>query len=172
MKVYLAGQGGFPWKNQNYYNFYRLDSYFDIKSKSSYHYKFKDYILDSGVFTYLTSKKDKKVDWDKYVYEYANYVKKEGIINYVEVDVDVKIGLKEVERLRQNLEKSVGYNGIPVWHLNRGYDKWLEICKDYDYICFGAFLTDGLKESKFNFVKKFLFDAKKNNSKVHGLGMT
>ena len=35
-----------------------------------------------------------------------------------------------------------------------------------------SFLTDGLKESKFHMIEKFLNDAKKENCKVHGLGFT
>ena len=70
------------------------------------------------------------------------------------------------------LEKRVGWKSIPVWHTNRGYDKWLEIVKDYDYVCFGSFLTDGCKRSKYPLIAKFLSDASKQNCKVHGLGFT
>ena len=75
-------------------------------------------------------------------------------------DIESVIGLEETEKLRKRLEKRVGWKSIPVWHMNRGYDKWIEICKEYDYVCFGAFLTDGLKESKFYMIEQFLNDAK------------
>ena len=68
MKVYLAGEGGHPWLKDDFYDFFRLDSYLSAKKKreGNNFYKYNDFILDSGVFTYLTSKKDDNIDWDKY----------------------------------------------------------------------------------------------------------
>jgi hypothetical protein len=61
---------------------------------------------------------------------------------------------------------------MPVWHLSREWDKWVEICRDYDYVCFGAFITDGMTPSQYEIVPKFLNEAKKHDCKVHGLGFT
>lgn len=156
-------------------NCYGLYSYHYVKKneklKSSMH-KWKGFILDSGIFTYLNGLDGSKVDWNKYVDDYADFVRENKVKNYVEVDVDRLIGLEGVEKLRERLEKRVGWKCMPVWHLNRGYDKWLELCKNYEYICFGAFITDGLKQNKYIYIKKFLEYAKKENCKVHGLGMT
>jgi hypothetical protein len=134
----------------------------------------KTSILDSGIFTYLTSKrqKAKSLDWDKYIYEYAEFVKEHNIKNYVEVDIDRIIGLSEVKRLTAILEKKVGWKPMPVWHLNRGIEDWYRICRDYDYICFGAFLTDSLDVKLFKYLPAFLKVAKENNCRVHGLGFT
>ena len=156
-------------------NCYGLYSYFyarkDKTLLNSMH-RWKGFILDSGIFTYLNGLDGSKVDWNKYVDDYADFVRENKVKNYVEVDVDRLVGLAGVEKLRERLENRVGWKCIPVWHMNRGYDKWLEICRNYDYVCFGAFITDGLKPSKYNAIKKFLYDAKKENCKVHGLGMT
>lgn len=171
MKIYLAGTGNFCWQPRDFYNFYRLESYLAIKKDDPIE-RYKDFILDSGIFSYLNGKKTEGVDWDKYVYDYAKLVRERRIRNYVEVDVDKMIGLKETERLRRSLEKQVGWKSMPVWHTNRGYDKWLEICRDYDYVCFGAFLTDNLSASKYHLIEKFISDAQKENTKVHGLGFT
>lgn len=151
----------------------------------SYHYeknrdisediaKSKGFILDSGVFTFLNKKKEfsSKVDWEKYVYEYGSYVKKHKIKNYVEVDIDKLIGMDLVDNLRHKLENIVGWQSMPVWHINRGYDVWLKLCKEYNYVCFGAFLTDNLQKNKYHHILKFLDDAKKTGCKVHGLGYT
>ena len=105
-------------------------------------------------------------------FNYANFVKSNNIKNYVEIDIDQKIGLDGVKKLRHSIEKIVGYKCMPVWHMNRGYDNWLSVCNDYDYVCFGAFITDGLSEDKYRYIPKFINDARKNNCKVHGLGMT
>jgi hypothetical protein len=180
MKIYLAAPANTsdPFVRDEFFDFYSLQSYHYIKkafrNEGKIHNKYKDFMLDSGVFTYLTSLKEKAktLDWEKYIYDYGSFVKKYKIQKYVEVDVDKVLGEKEVEKLTKKLEKLVGWKTIPVWHMNRSYDSWLKICKDYDYICFGAFLTDGLKQSKFPMINKFLFDAAKSKTKVHGLGFT
>jgi hypothetical protein len=154
---------------------YGLFSYHYTKNAPkfiAYHSQFKDFILDSGIFTYLNGKDTKNVDWEKYIYDYGNFVKLHNIKNYVEVDIDQIVGLKEVERLRAKLEKQVGWQSMPVWHINRGYENWLQTCTDYNYVCFGAFITDNLKEDKYPFIRKFIYDADKLDCRVHGLGMT
>ena len=76
MKIYLAGHGTrhAHWVVDKFYDFYRLQSFFYINEKETkLHSKYKDFILDSGVFSYLTSKKEqaKTLDWDKYIYDYS-----------------------------------------------------------------------------------------------------
>ena len=141
MRVYLAGMGGLPWKKRNFYDFYRLDSFLVILSDEPVH-KYKDFILDSGAFSYMNGRKTDDIDWDEYADRYAAFVLKKNIRNYIEIDVDRVIGLSEVERLRRRIEKKVGWKSMPVWHVERGYDYWLKMCTDYDYVCFGAFFTD------------------------------
>lgn len=175
MLIYLAGDGNSVWQLNNFYDFHRLDSYLSVrKNKNFFHevHRYKSFILDSGCFTFLKNKAKANIDWEKYVHEYADFVKKNQIKYYVQVDVDTIIGLDLVEKLTVRLEKLVGYQCMPVWHMNRGYDKWLEICKDYKYICFGAFLTDNLKMSNYGKVNKFIYDARIQGTRVHGLGMT
>lgn len=175
MKIYLAGEGILPFLYDEFYDFYRLCSYEYLRKKPDeikVIHKYKDFILDSGIFTFLNGRETANVDWDKYTFEYGQFVKKHQIKNYVEIDIDTVIGLEEVEKLRARLTSQVGHAPIPVWHMNRGYEKWLEICRDYDYVCFGAFITDGLKRDKYHKIAKFLSDAKKENCKVHGLGFT
>lgn len=175
MNVHLAFGGTYFLDEIDTTKLYGLYSYHYAKKDKallSTIHNWKDFILDSGIFTYLNGLDGKNVDWNDYVDKYADFVRENKIRNYVEVDVDRLIGLEGVEILRERLENRVGWKCIPVWHMNRGYDKWLEICKNYDYICFGAFITDGLKPSKYMTIKKFLHDAKKENCKAHGLGMT
>lgn len=135
--------------------------------------RYKSFMLDSGIFTYLNSpEKGENFDWQKYANQYGNFVKKHNIRNYIEIDVDRFLGLDEVERLRRYLEGIVGWKCMPVWHMNRGWDKWLEICRDYRYICFGAFITDNLRMEKYKYIPAFLREAARQGTKVHGLGFT
>lgn len=176
MRVFLSGDGHRPFLKHEFYNFYRLHSYEYLRKSGRNEVplipRYKDFICDSGIFSFLNGKNAKNVDWEEYMYKYSDFIRENKIKNYVEIDVDKMIGLDEVEKLRIKLNKRVGWDCMPVWHINRGYDKWLEICKDYEYICFGAFLTDGLERKKFHMIEQFLKDAKKNNCNVHGLGFT
>ena len=74
MKVFLAGTKGCVRVRQN--SIYCLDSFVEINPKKpSDHRLFEDYLLDSGAFTFMFSKKDHKVDWNEYIDRYASYVK-------------------------------------------------------------------------------------------------
>lgn len=160
-----------------------IEDIFDYKLLMSYYYitpkiavripQYQAFMLDSGIFTYLNNpERAQDVDWYEYATAYGNFVKEHKIEHYIEIDVDKFIGLAEVERLRAHLEKIVGWKCMPVWHMNRGWDKWVEICKDYPYICFGAFITDNLKAAKYRYIPAFLREAAKHGAKVHGLGFT
>ena len=110
MKLFLAGNDG--------YRKQRFDIHLkDLYILESYHYvvkqqwmfplfkEFKGFLLDSGAFTFMTSMKNKKVNWEEYVINYGDFVKKYDIEYFFELDIDPIVGLKEVERLRGVLEK-------------------------------------------------------------------
>lgn len=173
MKVYLAGSGDTPWHRMKFYDFYRLDSFLTVKGSEDEIHRFKGYMLDSGAFSFIMgTAAASKIDWERYAREYANFVKFNNIPLYVELDIDEYLGLDEVERLRGILTKQVGWSPLPVWHVNRGYDYWLKMVTDYDYVCFGSFLSEALDPKKFIYIKQFLNDAEKKDCKVHGLGFT
>lgn len=178
MKIFLAGlpDTQILLAARGQWDFNRLASYhYTSDAALALHTRYRDYILDSGVFTYLTSRKGAQAaatDWDEYVAKYAATVKRHNVRNYVEVDVDKVIGVAEVERLRHRLTELVGWPPMPVWHMGRGWEDWLKTVRDYRYVCFGAFLTDGLPESRYDLIPKFIAEATRVRCKVHGLGMT
>ena len=74
MKIFLAGTKCCVRVRQN--SIYCLDSFVEINPKKpSDHRLFEDYLLDSGAFTFMFSKKDHKVDWNEYINRYSAYVK-------------------------------------------------------------------------------------------------
>lgn len=171
MKVYLAGDVKYPKYNRRF-DYYRLDSFYYCKNdRADTIPKYKNFILDSGVFTFLNQKKP-QIDWYQYADKYADFIKHNQIKYYVEIDVDSFIGLEEVEQLRTYLEKKVGWKSMPVWHIGRGWDNWAKLCRNYDYICFGAFITDGLSKKQYKNLPVFLNEAAKFDCRVHGLGFT
>lgn len=169
----------------------RVDNIYSVKyALESYHYlkerKYTDefmneyvktrdfFILDSGAFTYMNdiSKGKAEINWDKYIENYAAFIKKYQIKNYIELDIDVVVGLKEVERLRKKLEDIVGWKCIPVWHKSRGWNYWEYMVKNYNYVSIGGLVTREIKQKEYSLLNKFIKVAHKNKCKVHGLGFT
>jgi len=156
----------------------------DIYILESYHYilkqewmfpllpQFKGFLLDSGAFTFMTSQKNAKINWEQYVVNYGNFVKKLNINHFFELDIDPIVGLKEVERLRDLLEKTAERKCIPVWHKSRGLEYWKKMCQEYDYVAIGGIVTQEIKRAEYDVFYSFLKIAKENNTKVHGLGFT
>ena len=120
MKLYLAGSGWiFLWDNKKFYNFNRLESFGYIDKKEFPLIKlYNNFILDSGAFTYLNNSKE-SIDWEKYIDSYANFIVKYNVDKFIELDIDSVVGLKEVERLRNQLEKKL-VESVCLFGINQG----------------------------------------------------
>ena len=181
MKVYIAGGNiGYKWAgdyNNEIINNkpYILESYYYIKNNNKWIIKmrpyFKDFLLDSGAFTYMSGKGD-KVDWNKYIEQYADFIKTHDVDYYFELDIDSIVGYDKVKQLRGKLETLTNKPCIPVWHKSRGLDEFKKMAKDYDYIAIGGIVTQEIKRTEYDIFKPLLKIAKENNCKVHGLGFT
>lgn len=132
---------------------------------------YKDFLLDSGAFTFMQNTKT-KINWNEYVERYAMFIKENNIKHFFELDIDNIVGIKEVERLRKKLEHLTGKKCIPVWHKSRGLEYWKTMCKEYDYIAIGGIVTKEIKATEYDIFIPLLKIAKENNCKVHGLGFT
>ena len=148
-------------------NSYVLMSYFYFKDFDVS--IFPNKIIDSGAFT-LFSQNKSKIDFDKYTEEYAEFINKYNIEYFFELDIDVLIGLEEVERLRTKLEKLTRKKCIPVWHVSRGVKKFEEMCNQYKYIAIGGIVSKEITD--YSLLEKLVNYANKRNVKVHGLGFT
>ena len=174
MRIFIAGSGWNEtcWRSKNFWEFNRLESFAYISKEERYEIpKYNDFILDSGAFTYLNGANG-NVNWDKYVENYAAFINKYGVKNFIELDIDPIVGIKEVERLRNKLEKLTNKKSIPVWHKSRGKDYWLRMVKEYNYVAVGGIVTREIKPSEYKHFHWLLAEAKKQNCKVHGLGFT
>lgn len=173
MKIFLAGSGWnrHCWENRDFFDFYRLESFVYIKGEEKNISKYKMFLLDSGAFTFM-SKVNGVVDWDNYIETYADFINKYDVKYFFELDIDVIVGIKEVERLRNKLESLTNKKCIPVWHKSRGLDYWKKMCKEYDYIAIGGIVTQEIKRTEYDVFYPLLKIAKENNTKVHGLGFT
>lgn len=143
-----------------------LDKYMQyIKQKS------KDFILDSGAFTFLN--KGKIENLEDYVNEYIDFINKYDIKNFIELDIDSIVGYEKVLEIRKLIEEKTGKKCIPAFHLSRGIEEYKKLTKEYDYIAIGGIVTKEIKAKDCNKIfPKLLRIAQKNNCKVHGLGFT
>lgn len=174
MKVCLAGTYAMTNENKDKIkeSKYILESFYYISEwQISYIKKMELFLLDSGAFTFMSNSK-KKVVWDEYLEKYAEFINKYDIKNFFELDIDAIVGIKEVERLRNKLEKLTNKKCIPVWHRSRGLEYWEKMTKEYDYVAIGGLAIKDIKKTEYKYMIPLLEIAKKNNCKVHGLGFT
>lgn len=152
---------------------FALASYYYIKNLDyDFQSNFEHFILDSGAFSLFGQKPLSKDEMIKYCDEYADYIIKYNIKNFAELDVDVIYGYDFVLYLRKRLEDKVGRQCIPIWHLSRGKEEFIKMCKEYTYAGIGGIAKKN-KISKYKHLYKYLNRlARKYNCKLHGMGFT
>jgi len=180
MKCYLAG---YNYKKQimdqldidEINKVYILESFYYITDWQKEFIKeglFKDFMLDSGAFTFMENS-NKDVSWDEYLNKYIDFINEYDIDYFFELDVDSIVGLDKVRQMRNKLEVETGKDSIPVWHINRGKENFIKLTKEYDYIAYGAFMTDGISRNKnLKYLPWFIKKAHDNDCKIHLLGYT
>jgi hypothetical protein len=175
MIVYLAGEayGAEVFREFNYC-FNRLDSFFYVRKNKGFAEKIKNYnryLLDSGAFTFIMTKKKIKIDIDYFTDQYIDFIKEHKVQHFFEMDVDSVYGYEKVKGLRKKIESKTGKQSIPVFHKNRGFADWVSMCKDYKYISIGIAGKD-VSWGDYKTFNKFVLSAMEHETKVHGLGIT
>lgn len=174
--LYLAGEhtvknGSLAdWKDLNI-----LESFYYAR-KNKYVPKLlpyaRNFMLDSGAFTFMQS--GEKLDWDMYVNEYCDFINQNDIKLFFELDIDSIVGLSYVEKMRATIERRTGKKPIPVWHVERGKQYFIDMCKEYDYVALGSIAK--VKAGKIRITEEyfpwFVQTAKENGAKIHALGYT
>lgn len=129
--------------------------------------KMKLFIVDSGAFTFMQSKKDK--NYKKYLIEYANFLKNHKIDYFMNLDLDYIIGVEETKKLTDELERIVGKQSIPVFHRKAGWERFKEMVREYKYIAIGTIYEYRKNPKMLQYLVEYAND---NGCKVHGLGFT
>lgn len=177
MNLYLAGEhpvknGRIAAQRGGQYNI--LESFYYCKNNAFIPVlipHLKSFLLDSGAFTFMQGKAS--VNWDSYTEEYAAFINKHDIKLFFELDIDPIVGLKEVERLRKKLEHLTGKKPIPVWHISRGKEYFVKMCKEYPYVALGGIVTQEVPRAVYEKAFPwFIATAHKYGAKIHGLGYT
>ena len=174
MRLFLASPSSHQYLIEEFKkSLFILESYFYFKEwEISLIYSSKDFLLDSGAFTFLNSQKSKSPDFDKYLERYISFINKYDIKHFFELDIDKIVGYKKVLEYREKLEYETGKKCIPVWHRSRGKDEYYKICEDYDYIAVGGLAIKEIKKNEYKFLNALCKIAKERDCKVHGLGFT
>ena len=130
------------------------------------------FMLDSGAFTFMMQRKaGQNIDWDEYIERYADFINRNKVDLFFELDIDCIVGIKEVERLRNRLERLTCKPCIPVWHKPRGPEYFLRMCDEYKYVSLGG-IGDEIFRGEFKYFPWFIDQAHKRGCKIHGLGFT
>lgn len=174
MKVCLACPSSRKFLKNEYYkckffleSFYSMEDWLIPIIKST-----EFFMLDSGAFSFMNNQKGNSVDFDSYLNSYIEFINKNDIQYFFELDVDSIVGIKEVERLRQRLEKETGKKCIPVWHKSRGKEYFIQMCKDYEYVAIGGIVTKEITPKDYKYFKWFIDTAHHYGCKIHGLGFS
>lgn len=141
-------------------------------AQDSYIEKFtlcKDFLMDSGAFTIMHSKKN-NFDIKGFTEEYGNFVKKWNIDNFIELDIDSVFGINVYRDCLHRLQDITGKDPIRVMHAWRGKDYYEELVKQKKFICIGGLATKNMKLNR-SCLQWFIDVAHKNDCKVHGLGI-
>lgn len=131
----------------------------------------RTFLCDSGLFTFVNT--GVNVNLEAYADEYADYVRENNIKDYIELDVDEIKGVAWTRKLRDRIENRVGWQSIPVFHVVRGKESFIQDCKDYERICVGFMLSEGLPNTlTHKYVPWFIDKAHELDCRIHGLGFT
>ncbi|MCC8175499.1 MAG: hypothetical protein LIO91_03605 [Bacteroidales bacterium] len=174
MKLYLAGAIGMkPFLDKiDLRRFYMLESFLTIQPwQIPLIPQCAGFMLDSGAFSFIEGRKLSNLE--TYVQRYIDFVRTNNIRQYIELDLDPIIGVENARKLRSRLEAEIGWPSIPVWHLCRGKQAFLEMCDEYDYVAIGGVATGDSDRRKLMPILPWLIaEAHKRNAKIHGLGFT
>lgn len=132
--------------------------------------KLKNFMLDSGAFTFFTQ--GRTVDWFSYIDRYIDFIVRNNVKLFFELDIDVLIGYENVKKLRKRLERGTKRKCIPVWHKSRGKEEFLRLCDEYDYVALGGVVPKEIKRSEYKVFPWFINEAHKRGTKLHCLGYT
>lgn len=154
---------------------------FDLSILESFYYAdgwtealipyFRNFMLDSGAFTFMTSHNG-KVDWNDYLKRYAAFINKNDVKLFYELDIDSIVGYEAVLEMRKFLELETGKQPIPVWHKSRGKNEFLKMCDEYKYVAIGGIVSKEITRQEYHHFPWFINEAHKRGCKIHGLGFT
>lgn len=178
MKIFFAGNPGyFTYDIEAEFSImFRLQSFaYDKREEFAKKQNlFKDTMLDSGAYTYAMAQNavDKNIDWKEYIDNYIRYINKYNIGKFFELDIDNIVGEKNVRRITKYIERKVGRQPIPVWHLSRGKQNFIDMCKNYPYVAIGGIVAKEISLAQQKYFPWFVKTAHSYGAQIHALGLS
>lgn len=174
MKLFLANTSSRKYLKKYFTKvLFILESYFYFKEwQIPLIHSSKDFLLDSGAFTFIKSTKTKTPDFDKYLKRYIDFINKYDVKHFFELDIDSVVGHDKVLEYRKKLEYETNKKCIPVWHKSRGKEEYYRLCENYDYIAIGGLAIKEIKKNEYKFLNNLCTIANQRNCKIHALGFT
>lgn len=131
------------------------------------------YMLDSGAFSYMNNPK-KSLILSDHIKQYCYYINEFDINDFIELDLDVFMSLDEVENLRKKVYLETHKKPIIVWHPERGYDYWKNMCKENEFVAIGGLVTSNTSctPERIKELCEMCDEAHMYGTRVHGLGFT
>lgn len=112
------------------------------------------------------------LNWEEYIERYADFINRNKIEKFFELDIDSVVGYDMVLAYRKKLEKLTGKQCIPVWHKSRKISEWKVMCREYPYVAIGGIVSKEIREEQYKAFPSMIYEAHKQDAKVHGLGFT
>jgi len=134
----------------------------------------RDFLLDCGAFSFVfgsnTAGASRGINWKEYVRNYADFVKEFKIQKYLEIDIDAIVGYDRVVYYRNMLEDLVGWPCIPVYHVGRTDEQFVESCQGRPYVCYGTNIGEAAKNNPN--VARIANMAHEQGCRIHLLGVS
>lgn len=151
--------------------FYMLESFYYIrKEQIALIPKSKDFLLDSGAFSFMVG--TSKPKFEDYLDNYIAFINEHNIKHFFELDIDNVVEYERVKEYRRRLEKGTGKQCIPVWHKSRGKQEFLKMCDEYPYVAIGGIVSGEIQKNEYKYFPWFIEQAHNKGSLIHGLGFT
>ena len=102
----------------------------------------------------------------------STFINTWNVHHFFELDIDRIVGLEKVEEFRRRIESKTGKQSIPVWHSNRGWQYFVNMCKEYSYVSIGGIAKNPNGKAIEKIFPWFIQEAHRTGTQIHGLGYT
>jgi len=138
--------------------------------KRQYSHIFKDFIVDSGAYSFMGGSSNTPPVEEIYAYtqKYAMRMKEDDIDHFVEMDIERVYGFQVYRDCLHMLQDITGREPLRVWHPHRGWDYIDALSRKFDWVCLGGINFGTVTP---DIMDRMLRIAHSNGCRVHALGV-
>lgn len=166
MTIYISGFDSCSFSKLKFSKINYMGSIFDLKDVKIPFGVIGKFFLDSGVFSFLTSKNElKKEKIDNLLDYYIDVINTIKPDYFVELDLDKFFDYEQIIKWRRRLEQKTGRQPVLCFHSERGLKNYLDEVKEYKYHG-----VPGRLRTQKNLIRYLIQKAHENDCLVHGFG--